>query len=183
MRASYISYFLEIAEEEQEKCKELLKELKGPDGKYDPELVGPNIETTVAIEKSFMKVIIFLASYLEAYTAATYLGETETRKLDKLAAPDKWDVIPSLLTGGPLKIKPHFQGAFKSLIAERNRLMHHKSVDIRPFINRQSPPKAVPKELMNIWERIKLQDYFELSAYLVGALEQDIEEAQLHHFN
>jgi hypothetical protein len=54
MRASFISYFLEIAEEEHEKCKELLKEFDGPDGKYDPELVAPNIETAAAIWQYFL---------------------------------------------------------------------------------------------------------------------------------
>ncbi|MDB5111516.1 MAG: hypothetical protein JWR67_2630 [Mucilaginibacter sp.] len=174
MRAGYITYFLEIAEEEQKHFERLtifLKEADGPDGYL------PYSDECIALEKACIKIIVFLANYLEAYIwnfAATYLGEKDAEKLEKLSTLDKWEIVPQLVFRKVIPIKANYIGTFKELIRERNKLMHHKTIDIYPYINKENPAHQFPKDLINIWERVRIKEYFALANYLVIMLEDKL---------
>ena len=179
MRASHISTFLEIAELAYADHDRLKAELMAERDQLDPELRGMHFPQQDELDRIYMQVIVFLTMYLEAYIwdqGATYLGEKTMERLDKLGPQDKWDIIPRLLLDKPFSIKAHHQGYLKSLLQERNRLIHHKSVDVWPYIGKQIPLKEMPKDLIDFWDRIDLRRYFEVARHLTASLNAAIEE-------
>nr|WP_121271756.1 hypothetical protein [Pedobacter schmidteae] len=176
MRVSRNYTFLEIAEQafvDYDKLKaELMDEETFVDGTEE------QIEKAEALDKIYIKVIVFLAMYLEAYIwdcGATYMGEKVMERLDKLGPLDKWVIIPRMVLGKPFPIKPHHQGYLKALFQERNALIHHKSIDIRPFVGKLTPEEKYPKGLIEFWDRIDLHQYFEVMRYLTSTLNEEIE--------
>jgi hypothetical protein len=179
MRASFIIYFLEIAEEEERQYEHLLKSFKAVHDETLPFTTDEEMEIISGLEKSCIKIIVFLTNYLEAYiwdVAASHLGESDAGKLDKLAIPDKWEIIPRLVTQKKDLIKPHERGMLKELVRERNKLMHHKSIDIHPYLGKMIPASQFPKDLINIWQRVHVTSYFQMSKRIVKTLEKELDQ-------
>lgn len=78
-----------------------------------------------------IKTIVFSAMALEAAAfefAAVQLGETFARRyLDKLDVLGKWIVIPRLVCGRSLREDGPAINSLRSLVKDRNALVHHKS--------------------------------------------------------
>jgi hypothetical protein len=180
MRASYNSYFLEIAEKEYSDHDRLIAIIGD-----DWQVRGIYMDECIALEKLYFKVIIFLACYLESYiwnAGAEYLGENEMAKLDKLATPDKWEIIPRLVLKSEFKIRPHQIDYLKRLFKERNKLMHNKSIEVGKYFRMNDPVRPVPDELLSIWIRVNLKHFFAVCDYLPKALESAIETAQIYKY-
>ncbi|WP_259066493.1 hypothetical protein HDF24_21925 [Mucilaginibacter sp. X4EP1] len=182
MRASHLSTFLEIATRAYADHDRLKDELTAERSQIDPKFWGHFMQQD-ELDHIYTQVIVFLAMYMEAYiwdTGATYLGEKTMERLDKLSPQDKWEVVPQLLLNAPFPIKAHQQGYLKSLFQERNRLVHHKSIDMRPYIGKQIAVKGIPKDLIDFWERIDLGHYFEIVRVLPKSLEAGIRNKYSH---
>jgi hypothetical protein len=181
MRASFISYFSEIATEEESNFKKYLAEWQQAKSDNPDFITNEEQELAICLEKCCIKIIVFLTNYLKAYIwdkAAQYLGEKDAEKLDKLATADKWEIIPRLIVGRKDMMKPHDLGLLKELIRERNKLIHHKSIDISPYIGVGTPADKYPKDLINIWERVKIADFSKTAKHLVETLEAELYKAK-----
>ena len=181
MRVSYINYFRDIAQEEYESYLPLLAYLKQVHDPDSPFMSDEEMADSKKTKKICVKILIFLASYLESYIwdfAATYLGEKYAERLDKLSTIDKWEIIPRLVTGKSLQLKTHQLDRFQRLIKERNKLMHHKSIDVMPYIGKETPVEKFPKDLIDIWQRLDMTEFIEATDYVVKELESALERAE-----
>lgn len=84
--------------------------------------------------KSIFITIVFSAVALEAYIydyAARHLDDSYVRDyIDRLDTVSKWVVIPRLITGQELSKEGKWLQLLKNLVAERNSIIHNKSLEI-----------------------------------------------------
>jgi hypothetical protein len=179
MRASHIPTFLEIVERIYANHDQLKAKLLLDRSETEFEYWGAFAEQQDELDKIYMQVIVFLAMYMEAFIwniGAIHLGEKTMERLDKLSPQDKWLIVPQMIVGKSFNVKEHHQGYLKSLFQERNRLVHHKSIDITPYIKKDAVFDKIPADLIDLWERIDLGNYFEIIRHLPATLEAAVKE-------
>lgn len=86
-----------------------------------------------SITKDIIKIVISLATYIEAYIydfSCIGLGDSYTEKhISKLDTVSKWVIVPKLVTGNEIdKGKAYFEG-LKYLIKWRNYIVHFKTME------------------------------------------------------
>jgi hypothetical protein len=199
MRASHQTNFLDIAIDEYLIFEQQLTDLTAfkkegsvtietetKNERFEREVyynINEILELESKIEKTCIKIIIFLATYLESYIwdyAANRLGERYVEKhLDKLSIISKWEIIPLLVTKKPLIMKAHQLAIFKSIIIERNKLIHHKSINLTPYIGVLTSKSSYPNDLIYFWERLNISSFFAFIKHLLS--EFDKIDPQGHH--
>lgn len=113
-------------------------------------------EMKIHWNKSYMKTIIFLAIYLEAFIydyGATRLGGIYMEeKLDKLDLISKWKKIPNLVTKNKIRTDDHKFGFLQKIIKQRNNFVHNKSKDIKDILEEQGSKSKQASALLNYFK-------------------------------
>lgn len=135
-RIGYISSYLEHAHYYYKQFKDVeasFKESKSILEKTEyPEYIKHR-DIVIDGDRKYLSSFIFFSLFLEAYIndfAARRLGDTYTRKyLDKLDVISKWVVLPKIITGKQIDTSRKSFEALKSLVALRNKFVHHKTME------------------------------------------------------
>lgn len=155
-RTSSISLYSAIARENLEKIATLdakantLKEIihKSPTEDDLQEVQNEIIRLSEEIGKLAAVTIVFSAITIEAYIydyAARHFSDSYVQNyVDKMDTISKWVIVPRLITGRELPRNHRWFQLIKSLISERNSIVHSKS---------SSPPTA-PRDAKTYVDKI-----------------------------